>query len=148
MAVTIDTDPKALPLDKQPLLTRVLPDVVASRHLDTLREMQDAILERALDVVDGACRFAEISPEDKEPPPEWVYELGQKRAAIRFRAAQAGWMSMKESPVGIKVATTMATGIIKAKAMENTGARTLNVALVHWNGPVAEFPEQEIEPGR
>lgn len=148
MAVTTDTDPKALPIDQQSHLARVLPDVIANRQVERLREMQDDIFERALRVVDGATRFAEIAPDATEPPAEWIYELGKEQAMVRFRAAQAGWMNVKTSPVGIKVATTMASSILKARALENTGSKTLNVQVVHWSGPVREFPEQEIEPDR
>ncbi len=149
MAVTTDQDPTAVPLIEQANLAQVLPRKAALNvQFDRLQEVQDEILERSLFVTDGAVRFSEVEEGAVMPPQEWIDELGEEKALIRFRAAKAGWKSAKEAPVGIKVAMQMASTIIKAKAMEQAPARTLNVALVHWSTPLPQFPEQEIEPGR
>lgn len=110
-----------------------------------LTSMQDDLLERSLMVVDASMAFAEIDPESKKPPKKWVEDMGEQEALIRWRIARAGWMSAKDAPVGIKVASAVAVGIIKAKATEKAGPKQLNIALVQLSSPLPQFPEQDVE---
>lgn len=121
---------------------------LAFQH-ERLATMQDELLERSLSVVDASMRFAEIEPDTKEPPQEWIDELGGnvEKARRRLRVARAAWMSTSEAPVGIKVASAVAVGIIKAKATEKAQPRTLNIQVVQMTAPMPTFPEQDLEIG-
>lgn len=112
---------------------------------DKLQEIQDSLLERSLGVVQDAMTFAEVKEDSEAPPPEWIDELGYERAWSRWRMAKAAWRNGRDAPVGLKVAAQVATGILKAKAQEKSGPKTLNVALVNWAGPLPQFPEQDFE---
>lgn len=110
-----------------------------------LASMQDELLVRSLNVVEGAMAFAEIEPTDSDPPAEWIEQLGEEKARIKFRIARAAWMAAKDAPVGIKVASALAVGIIKAKATEKAGPKQLNIAFVQMTAPLPQFVEQELE---
>jgi len=138
------------PVDEQKAqLAKILPkkDALALQQ-DRLQELQDQLLERSLSIVDSSMRFADIDPTTTEPPQAWIDELGMDGAKVRLRVAQSAWAAAKDAPVGIKVASSVLVGILKAKATEKQGPRTLNVAVVHMTAPMPQFPEQEIEVGK
>lgn len=127
-------------------LTQVLhgKDALAMAH-DRLQEIQDQLLQKSLEVVGAAMAFSDIEEDSTAPPDAWIAELGQDSAHARWRLAKAAWRTGRDAPVGIKLASQMAVGILKAKAVEKTGPKTLNVALVNWTGPLPQFPEQDFE---
>lgn len=112
---------------------------------ERLQRVQDELLARSLSVADASVRFAEVDPESVGPPQEWIDEVGLQAATVRWRIARASWLSVKESPVGIKVATSMAIGILRAKAQVESAPRVLHMEVVHMTAPLPQFPEQEIE---
>lgn len=150
MAASTGPSPKKRsPNEQKAELAQVLPapQALASR-MEHLRELQDQLLQRSLQVLDASVRFAEVEADTEHPPPAWIDELGEVGAQMRLRIARASWMSAKESPVGIKVAANLAVGILRAKAQENAAPRVLHLEVVHMTAPMPQFPEQEIEPGR
>lgn len=135
--------------DQKVGLAQVLPrPQQLATQLEHLQQLQDQLLQRSLQVLDASVRFAEVEADTTEPPAAWVDELGEVGAQLRLRVARASWMSVKESPVGIKVAANLAVGILRAKAVENAAPRILHLEVVQMTAPMPQFVEQEIEPGR
>lgn len=119
---------------------------IQESNANEIRRIEDEIHLGAMDVVDGSISGFSLSPEDTEPPKEWIEAFGEKRAWIRFRAARAGQLNAKEAPVAIKVATQIMTGITKARSMEKAAPRSLNVAFVQMSPELLpQFPEQIVE---
>jgi hypothetical protein len=127
-------------------LTQVLQgkDAMALQH-SRLQEIQDQLLQQSLEVVQDAVKFSEIDEDAQAPPDAWVEELGMDRAMARLRMARAAWRNARDAPVGIKVAASVAVGIMKARATEKTAPKVLNVALVNWANPLPQFVEQDFE---
>ena len=123
------------------------PERLANQHA-RLQRLEDDLLERAMNIVDGSMAFSEIDPADEQPPKEWIAEFGEEGARRRMRVARASWMNAKEAPVGIKVAAQVAVGIMRANAQKNTGPKVLNIAVVQMTAPLPQFEEREIEVGR
>jgi hypothetical protein len=110
-----------------------------------IRAIEETLfLEHVKIVRDTAC-FRDVSPADKEPPPEWVESLGKEEAWRKFRVAQSAWLPVKEAPVALAVASRIVTTAIKARATEKQGPRSLNMTVVQISSPMPVFPEQDIE---
>jgi hypothetical protein len=103
-----------------------------------LRHMADSIFAQHLQVISDASEFRNIDPSLPEPPAEWVEELGYEEAQNRFRIARAAWLPLKDAPVGLKISQQIVTGIMKAKATEKGGPRTLNVIAVQMTTPTLQ----------
>lgn len=112
-----------------------------------LQSIEDKLLMESIGILQDVQCFSDIDPGTEVPPPEWVEELGPVRARKRLRLAQAGWMSSKEAPIGIKVSQDIATNIMKAKSQRMVGS-TLNVtvekAVIVQAEPV-QYPELEVD---
>jgi hypothetical protein len=110
-----------------------------ANKVEELRTLEDGILERSMRVVEASVRFYEIAPGQKEVPPEWVEELGEKAATERLRIMQASWMSAKDAPVGLGNARSTMLGIQKVREASKVPSPTLNVQLVaHFAAPQYE----------
>lgn len=120
------------------------PAQAATRHVEerrerSIRSLESDLLEKSLTVAMDSMRAFEISPDQEEPPEAWVKELGVKGAVERLRTAKMSLLSKKEAPVAIDVAKTVAMGIIRARSVEKTGPKVLNVQFV--NLPTAVLPK-------
>lgn len=132
-----------LPASAGPVLTE---RTSAELQQDRLREIEDSLLTQSLSVIDDTLAFRDIAPEDTDPPPEWILQYGKKEAMKRFRLAKAGWATKKDAPSGAAAAERVAVGIIKARATEKAGPKSLNIAVVQIAiGTPQTFPEREIE---
>lgn len=125
----------------------VVDDKAAIQKRKPIEELTDEIFGEAAQIVQDSLRFREISPDQKDPPIEWVRQFGQEEADRMFRVAQASWLPAKCAPIGIKNAMYVAVGILKARAAKSTGNQTLNVAVM-MPSAISEppsFPEVEVE---
>lgn len=110
----------------------------------TIRAVEEELLQETNTVVSAALDFAKIDPESDSPPSEWVERHGLEKATERFRTAKYALMSAKDAPVGLKIATQVHGGIIKARATEKSGTRIMNVTLVEMPVSTAAYPRKEI----
>ena len=67
---------------------------------------------------------------------EYEYEEAKKMYAI----AQAAWAPAKNAPIGMKYATQMGLGIIKARSVERAAPTNLAVQIIQMTAPPT-FPE-------
>lgn len=114
-------------------------------RIEKLRRIEDELLAENLGIVRDAARFRELDPAKPEIPADWRDELGEKAAIERYRMATAAWLPAKDAPVGLKMAQSVALGIIKARSVEKAAPRTLNIAFVQLPAPQVDFEEVEID---
>jgi hypothetical protein len=136
-------------------------ELVAPRRKDAVtrrREQEEAlggiknkIFGDAMRVVEDFMRARDIDPmlNATEDPAYWQMqsEMGDEEETKKaYRLARAGWLPGAETPAFVKVATQMATGIMKANAAEKGGAKILNVERVILSeSAIPSFPEREVE---
>ena len=121
----------------------------ALKQEDILKGLQDRIFKSSLQIGVDVFDFNAIDPQLKmEEDPvfkQWVEDFGDPEARRKYRVAAAGWLPSKEAPMAISEATKMAVGIIKARAVEKGGARTINVGKLFMAGEIPSLPEREVE---
>ncbi len=129
---------------------------VEEKRERVLKNLESDLLRQSMEVVSDTMRFREVAPPlvdpesgetlwvDNDLPAEWVRELGEEKARERLRVARAGWMDKKTAPIGVQVAQVLAVGIIRSRATEKAGPRTLNVQVVQMSAPLPTFPELDL----
>jgi hypothetical protein len=110
-------------------------------EIERVKDLEDEICRDCLEIVGDVRFFAEIDPDEREPPEAWVKELGLERAKRRHRVARASWMATKDAPVAISVAKSVMIGAMKVRALERAAPRSLNIAVIM---PV-ELPNFEVK---
>ena len=106
-------------------------ETLAGRKAKDLEDIENDLFNKSSEVLEGALLFADLAPGATEPPEEWFARYGVDKATRLFRTAQYATMSAKEAPVGIKVAESIARGVMKARSMEKTAPKTLAVAFLN-----------------
>jgi hypothetical protein len=81
-----------------------------------IEELENEIFERAAGVVNAYLSFAEVTPHQAEPPPEWVEQYGLLGAQQRLAIAKAGWLPASVAPAGAKLAIQAQIGISRGRA--------------------------------
>lgn len=120
---------------------------VEQQREQTLKSLEAELFLESMQIVADSFKFREIAPDQQEPPPEWVQEMGHKKAMERLRSAQAGWMSKKDSPVAVQVAQAVVIGISRSRATEKAGPKNLNVQVVQMSAPLPQFPSLRLSSG-
>lgn len=99
-----------------------------------VQALQDIVFDRMSANVEAAASFGDLDPENPDViPPEWIAEHGQKEAKRRHRIARYALLNSKEVPFGMKMSQGTFEHILKIKAAEKGGDRTLNVQMVTLN---------------
>lgn len=107
-----------------------------------IEQLEDEIYERASAVVLAALSFSEVTPDQPDPPPEWVAEYGLEGARQRLRIAQGSWMPASLAPAGTKLAAQVTTGISRGRAWRvKVTQNNVNVRLT------LPSPTTEAHPG-
>lgn len=128
------------------------PDAIAARQ-SKIAALEDEVFQTSVGVVQAMLDFHLVTPDQQEPPPEWVEEWGQQAAEQRLRVAKAGWMPNSLKPSGLDVATRIVTGIARARGsrQQAIGPAEINVKL-HLPPPTSAaqpgapvYPSKEIE---
>lgn len=119
---------------------------------DKLMGMRDELLAESLGVIRDAMRFRDIDlekfPERENDPAFWTMEdeLGPEDAKRAYRVAKYALATAADAPIGLKLATNIAVGIMKANAAEKSTAPVLNVGKVIINqAAIPVFEEREVE---
>jgi hypothetical protein len=109
-------------------------------RMKAIRGLENELLEECISVSRDALRAKEIDPTAEAPPQEWIDEMGLERASEAFRCAKAGWDTKKNAPIFVQIAASLGVGIMKSRATEKTGSRTINATIVQF--PVNQPPEK------
>jgi hypothetical protein len=104
---------------------------LADEKTKDLQSIEDKLFDRSAEILEGALRFTEVNPTDTEPPAEWINEFGYTKAKRMLQSATTAWMSAKNAPVGIKVAESIARGVMKARSLEKAAPKSLAVAFLN-----------------
>jgi hypothetical protein len=117
---------------------------------DKLMGLRSELLAESLGVIRDAMRFRDIDPklEQKDDPAFWTMEdeLGPDDAKRAYRVAKYALATAADAPIGLKLATNIAVGIMKADAAEKGAAPILNVGrVIVNNAAIAVFEEREVE---
>ncbi len=118
-----------------------------SLPLDTIRAAEDKLLAQCLDICEGSLDFASLGFDDKGGeviPQEWL-DLPPDKKAQKIRLARYSCLPTAEVPYGVKAAFATMTAIIKARATENSGAKTFNMMEVSVMPAPASFTDESID---
>jgi len=102
--------------------------------LDQIKAAEDRVLVQSLDILEGLMDFSvlgfdETGQVDQSSIPfEWRL-LDDHEKARKIRLARFGALPSADIPHGAKLAHATAMGIIKARAHEKSGPRTLNLEV-------------------
>lgn len=127
---------------------------IEEKRYKALKHIEEELFEESMVVMRDAIRFVEIDAGQTEPPEQWVLALeeefpgrGLEMAMRRLRAANAGWMTKKDAPIAVQVASALVVGIGRSRSAEKAGPRTLNVQLVQVSAPLPSFPSLRLQAG-
>lgn len=103
---------------------------------ELIQSVETLLYQESMEVVRDANRFREIDAipvDDMKIPVEWVQEVGLEKARQRYRTALAGAMNAKEAPFALKMAATTAAGMARARAVSQSGPRSMNATFIQIN---------------
>lgn len=115
---------------------------------EALRLAEDRLLAQSIEVVEGLLDFSALGYDDKgqidedQIPFEWGL-LTPVEKARKIRLARYGCLPTADIPHGAKMAHATAIGIIKARATEKSGARTLNLEVSTFPAPAPITQEKD-----
>ncbi len=119
-----------------------------SLPLDLIKAAEDRVLAQSLDILEGLMDFSALGfdesgrVDENSIPFEWRL-LSDQEKARKIRLARFGALPSADIPHGAKLAHATAMGIIKARAHEKSGPKTLNLE-VSTVPPLAPLePEKE-----
>lgn len=93
--------------------------------------LEAANYKKALEAMAGVVGFAEVSPDAKTPPPEWVSEYGIKAATRMLRYAKLAQLTKRDAPIGLSMVAEVIKTERRARAAEKENqAPELNVAII------------------
>lgn len=119
-----------------------------------IQELEDRVSDTAAGVLEATLAFHEVTPQQQEPPEEWIALYGEKGAYQRLAIAKAGWLPQSLAPNATKLASFVYTAIARARGHKATfSARVVNVKIAlpaptsaaHPNPVIDAMPEKEIE---
>ena len=122
-------------------------------RLARIEALQDRVYDHAAGVVEATLAFHEVTPDQQEPPPDWVEEYGETAAKQRLRIAKAGWMPASLAPAAVKLAAQVMAGIDRGRSHgTKNNIRELNVQIqlpapVSGHEPLRppEYPSKRLE---
>ncbi len=116
----------------------------ASAAIDRLKEIESELLEDAAGIVKNAMLFHTINRDAEAPPQEWIDMLGPEEAMSKFRQIKAGWERSGDAPIGVKVATNIASSILK-KTRDEDRSPILNAKVVEINFSPQMYPKLKVD---
>jgi hypothetical protein len=119
-----------------------------ANSLETLKVAENKLFTDALEIIQPYMKFAELgfdetTGEVDSIPFEWE-GLPEEEKKKKIRLAKAGWMNSSDTPHAVKLAHATIIGIIKAKATEQSGSKTLNIESITFPSPAQKPEEFEV----
>lgn len=108
-----------------------------SMSLETLKAVEDKVLEDSISIVQHCLNFAEMGFDEngREIVPEEWDDLPLREKEKRIRLAKAVWMPSADVPHGVKMAQETMIGIIKSRAKEQSGTKVLHIENATFPSP-------------
>jgi hypothetical protein len=120
-------------------------DVIEEQRLAKFKSIEDDILQKSAAIVIDTLAFRDVDPDTKEPPAEWVEQLGLEEAIKRLRVAKTAHLSKREAPVALDIAAKTLIGVMKTRAIERQAPKVLNMTLVNMQGSIPEYKEVKVD---
>lgn len=119
-----------------------------STSLEAIKLAESKLFTDAIKVLEPFMQFGELGFDDDtgevdSVPFDWE-GLPEEEKKKKIRLAKAGWMPSADVPHGVKMAHATVLGIIKAKATEQSGAKTLNIESITFPSPAQKPEEFEV----
>lgn len=110
-------------------------------RLARIEEIENETFERASGIVNAFLAFAEVTPQQEEPPEAWVEEFGAEGARQRLMVARAGWLPQAVAPAAAKLGAQMMVGILRGRGYKVRATQNnLNVTLTLPVPTTSEHP--------
>lgn len=120
-------------------------DKAKENRLARMRELEDEVLQNALGNLAAVQSFSEITPDEENPPEDWVQRFGLAAAEKRLKLARAGWRPMKDAPFAAIQSLQIAVGFAKARGQQlHLSAGELNVKISLPAPTTAEHPGEVV----
>lgn len=84
-------------------------------RLARIEELENQIFERAAGVVNAVLSFTEVSPNQEEPPADWIEQYGEEAARRRLEIAKLGYLPQSLAPNGAKLGAQVMAGIARGR---------------------------------
>lgn len=136
-----------------PLQREVQGEEQKAARLARMLEIEDEVFQTAAGILRASLDFYQVTPDQTEPPPDWVERFGLEAARQRLAVAKRGWDPQSVSPASVNLAKQVYVGISRARRAQLTagGPREVN-AKIALPAPTAagmpgapEYPSKEVE---
>ena len=137
-----------------PMLREINGQAEKEARLTRMLEIEDEIYQTAAGILHATLDFCHVTPDQEEPPEEWVARFGADAAKKRLAVAKAGWLPQSLGPSGPKYAVQLVAGISRARRMQSgqLGAPREVNAKIALPAPTSagmpgapEYPSKEVE---
>ena len=126
-------------------------ELVRQRQQQEVERIEDKLLDEATEVVSGAMAFHEIDGlQEGEIPVGWEELYGRAGAERRVRIARLGMLPSSDAPIGLSIASRVASSVMSAKAKrQKVVAPVLRLEVANLNLIQKEYPVIDVtEAGR
>jgi hypothetical protein len=114
--------------------------------MEDMQTLENEMYHDHLKVMAGVAGFADLDPENiDEIPQKWIEDMGPSEAKRKHRVAKAAWLPNKDAPIAIQTSTKVAVGIIRARATEKAGPKSLNIQMVAMTQPRQQFEVIDVD---
>lgn len=114
-------------------------------RLARIEELEQNLLETAAGIIEAGMSFHEVTPDQADPPPEWVEQYGEKAARQRLAVAKAGWMPQSLAPAALPLSVRMYVGIMRGRGHKvRLTQNNLNVQIALPAPTSKEHPGTEV----
>lgn len=136
-----------------PLQREVQGEEQKAARLARMLEIEDEVFQTAAGILRASLDFYQVTPDQTEPPPDWVERFGLEAAKQRLAVAKRGWDPQSVSPASVNLAKQVYVGISRARRNQLAagGPREVN-AKIALPAPTAasmpgapEYPSKEVE---
>lgn len=114
-----------------PVVREVRGEAEKAARLARMMEIEDEVFQAAAGILKASLDFYQVTPDQTEPPPEWVEQFGLDAAKKRLAVAKAGWLPPSLAPASVKLATQVYAGSTRARRHQalNAGPREVNAKI-------------------
>lgn len=100
------------------------------KRMARIEELENEVMEEATQVLLAFLAFHEVTPNQTEPPAEWIERFGRDAALKRLALAKTGWLPTSVAPAAVTIAAKAHTGISRGRKHNlRVTQNTLNVKI-------------------
>lgn len=120
------------------------------KRLARMLEIEDEVYQTAAGILQANLDFYLVTPDQEDPPPEWVERYGLAAAKNRLAVAKAGWLPPSQEPAAIRRSAQVVTGISRSRrhAANSAGPREVNAKIALPAPTAAGMPGAPVYPSK